>query len=303
MTPFTRRQFLGAAAAGALSLDALAGGGTSAALATRPLGSTGLDVTLLGLGCATLGFGPHSVAEGARIVEAAIDNGITYIDCASSYRNAEDKVGEVMRDRRAEVVLSTKTLERDKEAAWREIHRSLERLQTDHVDLLQIHAVNSQSDLDKITSADGALRSAVRAKEEGLCHHIGITGHTRPAVIAAALDIFPFETVLCPISSTDALVNDFAPVVFPLAQDRRFGVIAMKILAAGKMVDHPADSIRYSLSLPVSTGIVGMGSIEEVKQNVASLRGFRPMNEKEMTDLEERTRPSATTDVLWWKRT
>jgi len=215
---YTRREFLGVAAAGAISVEALAHVRTGQKLPTRPLGTTGLDVTILGLGCATLGYGGHTIAEGARIVEACIDGGITYIDCASSYRNAEVKVGEIMKDRRKEVILATKVLERDKNAAWREINRSLERLRTDRVDVLQLHAINSMSDLGRIRSDDGALHAAIRAKKEGLCSHIGITGHTRPNVLAAALEAYPFETVLIPLSSTDALVNDFAPVILPSAQ-------------------------------------------------------------------------------------
>ncbi len=298
----TRRQFLGAAAAGALTLEALARATTINGIPRRKLGSTGLEVTALGLGCATLGFGDLTVAEGARIVEACIDGGITYIDCASSYRNAEEKVGEVMKRRRKEVVLATKALERTKEDAWREINRSLERLQTDTVDLLQVHAVNSMADLDRVSGEDGALAAAIRAKDEGMCRHIGITGHTRPEVIAAALDRYPFATTLVPLSSTDAMVSDFAPVVFPLAKERGFGVIAMKVLAAGKMTDHPAESIRYSLSLPVSVAIVGMGSVAEVKQNIATAIAFTPMTGDEMDALERRTAHRANTDVMWWKR-
>lgn len=298
----TRRQFLGAAVAGTLTLDALARSSGPDGIPRRTLGSTGIAVTALGLGCAPLGFGPLTVAEGARVVEACIDGGITYIDCASSYRNAEEKVGEVMKDRRKEVVLATKTLERTKEDTWDEINRSLERLQTDAVDLLQIHAVNSIADLDRVTADDGSLPAAIRAKEEGMCRHIGITGHTRPEVIAAALDRYPFETTLVPLSSTDALVNDFAPMIFPLAQDRGFGVIAMKVLAAGKMTDHPAESIRYSMSLPVSIAIVGMSSVDEVKRNIAAAKAFTPMTGDEMDALEQRTAHAANTDVMWWKR-
>jgi len=303
MVRYTRRQFLGAAAAGAISLKSLGRGQSHAGLSKRPLGSTGLDVTILGLGCATLGYGGHSVPDGARIVEACLDGGVTYIDCASSYRNAEVKVGEIMKDRRKEVILATKVLERDKNAAWREINRSLERLRTDRVDVLQLHAINSMSDLGRIRSDDGALHAAIRAKKEGLCSHIGITGHTRPNVLAAALEAYPFETVLIPLSSTDALVNDFAPVILPSAQKHGAGIIAMKVLAAGRMTRYPVASIRYSMSLPVSTAIVGMGTLDEVKQNVAIASAFEPMTGDEMDKLRKKTASAANTDVLWWKRT
>jgi aryl-alcohol dehydrogenase-like predicted oxidoreductase len=259
-------------------------------------------VSILGLGCATLGYDPLSVEEGAELVNAAIDAGINYIDCASSYRNAEEKVGAVMKTRRKEVVLATKCLERSKDDAWREINRSLERLQTDRIDLLQVHAINSMNDLDRVTADDGALASAIRAKDEGLCRFIGITGHTRPEVLAAALERFAFATVLCPLSSTDALVNDFAPVVGPITQQRKIGLVAMKVLAAGRMVRHPARSLRYSLSLPVSSAVVGMASVAALRENVAAAAGFVAMSVEEMKALEQTTRDAATTDVMWWKR-
>lgn len=299
-----RRTFIRTAAAGTISLSTLNGQTQDQkTLPHRKLGSTGFDVSILGLGCATLGYGPLTVDEGAAVVEACIDGGITYIDCASSYGNAEEKVGMVMKRRRGEVVLATKCLERSKEDAWREINRSLERLQTDRLDLLQVHSINSMADLDRVTASDGALQSAIRAKEEGLCQFVGITGHTRPEVIAAALERYPFATILCPLSSTDALVNDFGPVVFPLADRKKCGVIAMKVLAAGRMTTFPSRSIRYSMSLPVSTAVVGMGSISEVSENIAVARNFVPMPEQEARSLEADTRTSATTDVMWWKRT
>ena len=295
-----RRTFLHSVAVGSITLPAFHA--SAVKIPHRPLGATGLEVSVLGLGCATLGYSPMSVEEGATLVDAAIDAGITYIDCASSYGNAEEKVGAVMRRRRKEVVLATKCLERSKDDAWREINRSLERLQTDRLDLLQVHAINSMRDLDRVAADDGALAAAIRARDEGLCRFIGITGHTRPEVLAAALDRFPFATVLCPLSSTDALVNDFAPVIGPIVKDRNVGLVAMKVFAAGRMVQHPTRSLRYSLSLPVSTAVVGMINAAELRENVAAAVGFSPMSTDEMRALEESTRSTATTDVMWWKR-
>ena len=304
---FTRRDFLRTAASGLAGLSAasalpdrvLAQRGK---LEQRPLGSTGIQVSLLGLGCVALGSHGLSVADGAAVVEACIDSGITYIDCASTYGDAEVKVGEVMRSRRSEVVLATKTLERGSDRAWQEINRSLERLRTSNVDLLQIHAVNRMEDLNQVTASDGSLSAALRAREEGLCSHIGITGHTRPEVIAEALRRFAFATALVPLSSTDALVSDFGSEIFPLAPERRFGIIAMKVLAAGRVTTHVRESISYALSLPISTAVVGMGTVDEVTANVAVAQQYVPMGPEERAALEEQTRQYATTSVLWWKR-
>lgn len=302
--PISRRRFLKAAAGAGIAFSAFPTLGTQNAvpLPRRPLGTTGLDVTIIGLGCVAIGYGAHTVSEGAEIVNACVDMGINYIDCASSYGNAEVKVGEIMKTRRREVVLATKTLERSKENAWREINRSLERLQCSSVDLIQIHSVNSMRELDRVTSDDGSLVAAVRAKEEGLAHHVGITGHTRPEVLVEALRRYPFETILVPLSSTDRLVHDFGGTLFPLAEQHRFGIIAMKVLAAGKVIAHVSESLRYSMSLPVSTAIVGMGTMGEVRENVATARSFRPMDEAEAKALEQKTRSYANTDVMWWKR-
>jgi len=304
---FTRRDFLRTAASGLAGLSAVSALpdralAQSGKLELRPLGSTGIQVSLLGLGCVALGSHGLSIADGAAVVEACLDSGITYIDCASTYGDAELKVGEVMRTRRSEVVLATKTLERESDRAWEEINRSLERLQTSKVDLLQIHAVNRMEDLDRVMASDGSFSAALRAREEGMCSHIGITGHTRPEVIAEALRRYDFATTLVPLSSTDALVSDFGKEIFPLARERRLGVIAMKVLAAGHVTSHVRDSISYALSLPISTAVVGMGTVDEVKINVAVAQQYVPMGPDERLALEEKTKQFATTSVLWWKR-
>ena len=304
----TRRDFLKSTVSGvgagltisAFGTSAIAGGQTP--LPRRPLGKTGLNVTILGLGCVAIGYGRQTVEEGAAVIETCLDEGINYIDCASSYGNAEVKLGEVMKRRRNEAIITTKTLKRSYDEAWEEINTSIERLKCDSVDLLQIHAINSFEDLDRITAKDGSLGAALRAKDEGMVSHIGISGHTRPEVIASALERFPFETTLVPLSSTDKLIHDFGETLFPLAQKQLFGIVAMKVLAAGRVTQHVPESLRYSFSLPISTAIVGMGSIGEVKQNVRAARNFSPMAPDEMKALEERTRDFATTNVMWWKR-
>jgi len=212
-------------------------------------------------------------------------------------------VGEVMKTRRQEVVLTTKTLERDKDSAWSEINRSLDRLKTDHVDLLQIHSINSIDVLEEVIDKNGSLAAAVRAKEQGMCKHIGITGHTRPEVIREALNRYPFETILVPLSSADKVINDFGDMLFPYAKKHAIGIVAMKVLSAGRVTQFVSESLRYAMSLPVSTAIVGMGTLEEVKQNVEIARSFKPMKEIEMQLLVEKTRKYADTSVLWWKRT
>jgi aryl-alcohol dehydrogenase-like predicted oxidoreductase len=298
----SRREFIKKTSTAIIGAGLVGIKGSSAEIEKRELGKTGLKVTILGLGCAQIGA-LHNFKLAVEIIETAIDLGINYIDTASTYGDAEEKVGEVMRSRRNEVVLATKTLQRDKESSWREINTSIERLKTDYVDILQIHSVNTMAELDKITSKNGSLYSVIKAKEQGLCKHIGITGHTRPEVIKEALNRFDFETVLVPLSSVDKLLNDFGDVIFPVAKKKNVGVIAMKVLSDGRVTDFVEDSLRYVFSLPISTAIVGVKSIAELKQNVEIAKNFVPMTKKEIDALIEKSRRYANTSVLWWKRT
>jgi len=298
----SRREFIKKTSTAIIGAGLVGIKGSSAEIEKRELGKTGLKVTILGLGCAQIGA-LRNFKLAVEIIETAIDLGINYIDTASTYGDAEEKVGEVMRSRRNEVVLATKTLQRDKESSWREINTSIERLKTDYVDILQIHSVNTMAELDKITSKNGSLYSVIKAKEQGLCKHIGITGHTRPEVIKEALNRFDFETVLVPLSSVDKLLNDFGDVIFPVAKKKNIGVIAMKVLSDGRVTDFVEDSLRYVFSLPISTAIVGVKSIAELKQNVEIAKNFVPMTKKEIDALIEKSRRYANTSVLWWKRT
>jgi uncharacterized protein len=298
----SRREFIKKTSTAIIGAGLVGIKGSSAEIEKRELGKTGLKVTILGLGCAQIGA-LRNFKLAVEIIETAIDLGINYIDTASTYGDAEEKVGEVMRSRRNEVVLATKTLQRDKESSWREINTSIERLKTDYVDILQIHSVNTMAELDKITSKNGSLYSVIKAKEQGLCKHIGITGHTRPEVIKEALNRFDFETVLVPLSSVDKLLNDFGDVIFPVAKKKNVGVIAMKVLSDGRVTDFVEDSLRYVFSLPISTAIVGVKSTVELKQNVEIAKNFVPMTKKEIDALIEKSRRYANTSVLWWKRT
>jgi aryl-alcohol dehydrogenase-like predicted oxidoreductase len=167
---------------------------------TRRLGRLEHRSSVLIYGAAALSDVPQDVAD--RSIQEALDGGINHLDVAASYGDAELRLGPWMPEIRDRVFLATKTGERGQEAAWREINASLERLQTDHVDLLQLHAVGDLDDLDRATGPDGALEAAVRAQEEGLAGAIGITGHGHgaPSTHLEALRRHPFATVLTPLN-------------------------------------------------------------------------------------------------------
>lgn len=166
----------------------------------RRLGRLGHQSSVLVYGAAALGEVSQDVAE--RSIHEALDGGINHIDVAASYGGAEDRLGPMMADIRDRIFLATKTGDRDREGAWASINRSLERLQTDRVDLLQLHAVGDLDELDAVTRSGGALEAAVQARDEGLIGAIGITGHGEQAAAThlEGLRRFPFETVLTPLN-------------------------------------------------------------------------------------------------------
>ena len=166
----------------------------------RRLGRLGATNSVIIYGAAALGGVDQDTADAS--VQEALDGGITHFDVAASYGDAELRLGPWMPRIRDRIFLSTKTGERERDAAWAQINASLERLQTDRVDLLQLHAVGDLADLDRATGPGGALEAAVRARDEGLVGAVGITGHgpQAPATHLEALRRFPFATVLTPIN-------------------------------------------------------------------------------------------------------
>jgi aryl-alcohol dehydrogenase-like predicted oxidoreductase len=166
----------------------------------RRLGRLEHRSSVLIYGAAALGEVPQDVAD--RSIQQALDGGINHVDVAADYGDAELRLGPWMSQIRDRIFLATKTGLRDREPAWRQINQSLQRLQTDHVDLLQLHAIGDLTELDAATGSEGALSAAIRAQEEGLVGEIGITGHGHqaPATHREALRRHPFATVLTPLN-------------------------------------------------------------------------------------------------------
>ena len=166
----------------------------------RRLGRLGHESSVLIYGGAALSDVTQEVADAS--IDEALAAGINHFDTAAGYGDSELRLGAVMPNLRDQIFLATKTGERDREAAWRQINNSLERLQTDHVDLLQLHTIGDRIELDAATGPDGALNAAIRAQEEGLVGAIGITGHGHeaPTTHLEALKRYPFATVLTPLN-------------------------------------------------------------------------------------------------------
>ena len=267
----------------------------------RTLGKTGVRVPLIGYGTAPLGKPDVSREHAVRCLNAAIDRGITYLDTSPDY-GSEPHVGEVMRERRNEVFLATKINRRSTEGVLDEIKQSLERLQTDHVDLIQVHAISAWADVEQCLAPDGALAALVEAREQGLVKFIGVTGHARPDLLGHMLGEFQFDTVLCALGMADRLITSPETFLLPAAQRRGVGVIAMKCLGHGHYRSRDL-GLWYSLGLPgVAIAIVGLKNELEIDEIVQSAADFRPLEEQEEARLIEEVRPLIEHDSQNWKK-
>jgi len=269
------------------------------ALPHRPLGKTGVQVPIIGYGTAPIGKiegDEPSRKKAADLLNHAIDLGITYLDTSPDY-GSEPHVGEVMRTRRSEVFLATKINRRSKDGVLDELRESLNRLQTDHVDLIQVHAVNAWADLEQALAPDGAVAALEEARQQGLVRFIGITGHARPEILGQAISQYPFDTVLVALGAADRLVSSPETFLLPKAVERNVGVIAMKVLGHGTITSRDL-ALRYSLGLPgVSLAIIGMDKVEHIDEIVALAADFRPLAEAEQDQLIEAVRPLVEQDA------
>jgi aryl-alcohol dehydrogenase-like predicted oxidoreductase len=263
----------------------------------RTLGKTGVKVPLIGYGTAPLGkLDKVPKEEGVRCLHHAIDRGVTYLDTSPDY-GSEPVVGEVMKTRRDEVFLATKINKRRRDSVVDEIKQSLEKLQTDHVDLIQVHSVAAFADLEQVLAPDGALAGVEKAREQGLVRFIGITGHARPEILGHALTQYDFDTVLCALGMADKLVTSPETFLLPKARERNVGVIAMKVFGHGEFQDREL-ALRYSLGLSgVTVAILGMDRIQHVDENVELAARFRPLEEQEEAKLIGEIKPLVERDA------
>ena len=275
----------------------------------RPLGKTGVQVPIIGYGTAPLGkikiMDAPMLKKSEALLNHAIDQGITYLDTSPDY-GSQPKLGPVMKTRRDEVFLATKINKRRKQDVLDELQQNLKELQTDHVDLIQVHAVNAMADLEAALAPDGAISALEEARRQGMTRFVGITGHARPSVLAHALQRFDFDTVLVALGIIDRLVTGPEEALLPIAQDKNVGVIAMKVYGHGSL-KHREHALRYSLSLPgVSIAILGMEDESQIDENVSLAQNIAPLDEGEMDSLIQEARgliendkPSDSSPIFW----
>ena len=275
-------------------------------LPERLLGKTEVAVPILGLGGAgkTPLSWPGSEKRAIALVQRALELGIRYFDTAASYGPSEDYLGKVLPAYRANIFLASKTARRDRDGAWRDLERSLKRLQTDRLDLWQLHHVSFTAELDEIFAQDGAIQAVEEAKQQGLVRFVGITGHHEPDVIAAGLHRYPFDATLIPINAADKHhPRPFIPAVLPVAQQGNVGVIGMKVPAYGRLLqpgvlDGMHQALGYALSQQgVHCCIVAAETVAQLEANVRSAAAFQPLSSTELAAIERRTA------AVWEKNT
>jgi aryl-alcohol dehydrogenase-like predicted oxidoreductase len=330
-----RREFLkagGAITAGLVAQAALPASATTLpalpsnpatqnAMPTRNLGKTGYKVGIFSLGGQAAVERANNEAVAVPIIEKALDLGVNYIDTSSIYggphRWSERYVGQVMKKRRSEAFLASKTRERTKEGSLRMLEESLTLLNTDHLDLWQLHDIGSMNEIEQIFAKGGAMEALLQARDQKTVRFLGITGHFRPEPLIAAIHRYPFDTILMAVNAADPHHFSFSEQLLPLAVDKQMGIIGMKVPARGRilsswtpppieqqkhswegMVLAPTpgtldmrQAMYYSLSLPVSTVIIGCDSEEQLEHNVQLAREFTPYSEKQMAGLVQKAEP------------
>jgi aryl-alcohol dehydrogenase-like predicted oxidoreductase len=298
----TRRDFL-------ITSVAVAGGITAttawqktakptATMPERVLGRTEVKLPIFGLGGA--GQTPLSWYDRERdaeaIIQKALELGIRYFDTAASYGPSEDYLGKVLPPHRTKLFLASKTDKRYRDGAWRELERSLKRLNTDYLDLWQLHHVSFSQELDTIFSKSGAIQALEEAIQQKLVRFAGITGHHDPEIIAEGLRRYPFHTTLIPVNAADPHhPKPFLPVVIPVAQAKNVGVIAMKVPAYGRLFQPGGltgmqQALGYAMSQSgVHCCVIAAETIAQLENNVKVAQAFQPLSEQELMAIAQQT--------------
>jgi len=273
----------------------------------RELGSTGEKVSALGLGGSHIGKPPVDEALAIRLIQAAIDRGLTFMDNSWDYNDGQSelRMGKALAQSgyRKKAFVMTKLDGRTKEAATAQLNTSLKRLQTDHIDLIQHHEVIRFDDPDRIFAKGGSMEALLEAKKAGKVRYIGFTGHKDPRIHLYMLSKaqehgIHFDTVQLPLNVMDAHFRSFAHLVLPLLVEQKIGVLGMKtmgdkiILKSGAPIT-PIECLHYAMNLPTSTVITGIDSEKILDQAFEAAKSFKPMDVDQVVALLAKSKPYA----------
>ena len=274
----------------------------SAVIPTRSFGKAGVKISAIGLGGHHLGAAKDE-ATAVDLVRRAVDGGITFYDCCWEYNRgkSEDWLGKGLRGHREQVFLMTKvcTHGRDASLAMQMLEQSLRRLQTDHLDLWQVHGVSFQNDPELFIRPNGAAEALEKAKQQGKVRFVGFSGHKDPDIHLAMLNTgFHFDAVQMPLNPFDANFFSFEHKVLPVLNQRGIAPLGMKPIGGhGEPVQEGVftaeELLRYAMSLPVATTISGVSEPQILEQNLRVAQNFTPLTYQEMQSLRDRAKPYA----------
>lgn len=311
----TRRKFVQTTAAAAATMAMTPTIGCSGSspydskgLPTVALGKTGAVVPILGFGCGSRWMSVQSNDKALEILETAFNNGLYYWDTAANYGNeeisSEERVGMILKERRDKVFLVSKTGDRDADQAKKSVERSLKRLQTDHIDLLHMHAISSVEDAELLGEKGQVLEVLLQLKSEGVIKHIGFTGHASAEGMLRAVELYDCDVMMMALNhqSTDR-TEKFEELPAPKAREKGMGVVAMKVIRPRETVLglQAADLVQYALSLnDFHMANIGMDSMEVLEANLEIIRNFTPMKEEKMEELRLALQPFYRGHQLAW---
>ena len=274
-------------------------------LAKRPLGKTGVEVTILGMGGEGIlrTFGQEQ--ETVSLINRAIDLGMTYFESARAYAGSESYYGMALKERRRDIFLASKSHERTADGALKHLETTLATMKISYLDLWMIHDVRTPKDLDLIFGPKGAMKAFEAAQRNKLTRFIGISGHRNPTILSRALDLFPFDTVLMPINPAEPHYWSFLHEVLPKAQEKGMGILGMKTLSRGVCIkifgaESVENFLRFAMTQPISTAVVGCETIEQLETNVRIAQSFQPMPQKDQEILLNRVKSYAR-ELMYYK--
>lgn len=320
-TGMNRREFLKACAAttaaagSALSASVTASAAQSGrsynaqGLQTRVFGSTGVRIPIIVFGSGSRFCTVKDPGESDELLTYALDHGFYYWDTAHTYVYdgvcSEERLGRILKHRRDEVFLSTKLSKRDFDGAMEELELSLERLNTDRLDLLQIHSINSLEDVDAVGAPNGVLKAVQHAKEQRITRFIGFTGHASAQAMSAMVKRHTFDTMLIALNHYSQGKEEFESLPVPEAARKNMGILLMKAIRPRETVKtlDPNDLIRYALSLEHGhAAAIGTDGMDILKKNLETARNFQPLTPQEMGRIRGNLELLAAKRMYPWMR-
>jgi len=302
---------------------------TLAAMPTRNLGKTGYKVGIFSLGGQAALEKPNNFDAAVPIIERALNLGVNYIDTSSIYggpqRWSEQYVGRVMKTRRQDAFLATKTKERTRDGSLRMIEKSLVLLNTDHIDLWQLHDIGLPEDVNAVFAKGGAMEALLEMQQQKVVRFLGVTGHYRPEALIDAVDRHSFDTILMSLNAADSHIHSFTDQLLPLVVEKQMGIIGMKVPARGRLLSswtpppleqqqhswegsaiatrpgvmNMREAMNFTLSHPVSTVIIGCDNIAQLEENVQIARDFTPLSQSQMVALNTLAAPVAKQSLFF----